>query len=303
MTGTAAVTFRLAGVHFQIWARSVNHRFFELQLRCPRVIENAAGLYQTLEDRLRAHFHRGRIEFEISADDEVAGLRRLRFNRQLAQEYLQVVGEFMEPGAGGAGPKKRRRKTAAAFQPGPAEVFALMQLPGVVELEQSLPADFDRARFLREFDRAIGQLQKSRQKEGAAIGKVLRGYLREIEIANRKIQKRQVLYKKEKLASIRRDLNLSGDSGPDPLKSAVDWLDKGDISEELERVHMHVAAMRALIGGKAPDPGKQIEFYSQELLRETNTIAAKSRDFDIRKLVVEMKTRIENIKEQIRNVS
>lgn len=199
----AAANFRISGVQFHIWARSINHRFCEVQRRCPRV-----------------GYPGRRRNIAIAA---IAGRRRA------------VAGR---PSAG-----------------------------------------------------------------GRAIAKILRGYLRDIEQAHRRILKRHATYKKEKLVSIRRDLKLS--PGSDVFQQAVDWLDKGDISEELERVGLHIGAMRDLIAGQSADPGKQIEFYSQALLREVNTIAARSRDFEIRQTVVEMKTKIENIeniKEQIRNI-
>lgn len=308
MTGTAASSFRVSGIQFQIWARSVNHRFVEIQMRCPRVFENADRLEQELEERARRRVQRGRLEVEISASGEVGGMRQLRFNRNLAREYLQVCAEFRETSdakRGSRRAKSRSSSTAPDISGVPmGEMLQLLRLPGVVELEQALPADFDRSRFLQQFDRTLEQLHKGRRKEGRSIAKILQGYLREIEQADRQIQKRHGQYKKEKLASIRRDLKLTREvaGNGDSLKYAVDWLDKGDISEELERVFLHIGAIRGLIAGTAADPGKQIEFYSQELLREVNTIGAKSRDFEIRHLVVEMKTKIENIKEQIRNI-
>ncbi|MEQ9363236.1 MAG: DUF1732 domain-containing protein [Leptospirales bacterium] len=312
MTGTAASSFQVSGLQFQIWARSVNHRFVEIQLRCPRLFENADRLEQELEDRARRCIGRGRLEIEISASGETGGTRRLRFNRELAQEYLKVCVDLQADAAAAANQrsagKSRESKPAVAetrpASPGMREMLQLLRLPGVVDLEQALPADFDRAGFFRRFDRTLTDLQKGRRKEGRSIAKILQTYLREIEQVDRRIRKRHALYKKEKLVSIRRDLKLSRDAAgnADSLKSAVDWLDKGDVSEELERVLLHCGAIRELIAGDAPDPGKQIEFYSQELLREVNTIGAKSRDFEIRRMVVEMKTRIENIKEQIRNI-
>ena len=175
-------------------------------------------------------------------------------------------------------------------------------MPGVVEIEQALPESFDRERFLREFGKVLERLLRSRRQEGRGLARILKAYLKEIEAANRGVRKRYGQYRKEKLASIRRDLRLSSAGPPDPLRAAVDWLDRGDISEELERVALHCAAMRGLLSGTTDDAGKQIEFYAQELLREVNTIGSKARDFATRQLVVDMKTRIEKIKEQIRNV-
>lgn len=314
MTGTAAASFQVSGLQFQIWARSVNHRFVEIQLRCPRGFENAAGLEQDLEERARGCISRGRLEIEISVSGEGGGMRRLRFHRELARQYLDICAELESgspPGrtrTGGGRKSAAKRSDVAPPSSGMSEYLQLLRLPGVVELEQALPDGFDRKGFIQRFDRALADLLKGRRKEGRSIARLLQSYIREIERTNRTIRKRHAIYRKEKLASIRRDLNLSmgtaesSSGGADPLKSAVDWLDKGDISEELERVLLHCGAIRELISGDAADPGKQIEFYSQELLREVNTIGAKSRDFEIRRMVVEMKTRIENIKEQIRNI-
>ena len=112
MTGTAAVTFRLAGVHFQIWARSVNHRFFELQLRCPRVIENASAdpdHYQGVDERLSFHTRNllgvpmktptrvlgvvqalNKIDNQRFSDDDIAMLRTLASQAAVAIENARM---------------------------------------------------------------------------------------------------------------------------------------------------------------------------------------------------------------------
>ncbi len=301
MTGAASGTFSIQGMRFEIWARSVNHRFFELQLRIPRVLESQAHqLGAALEEEVRARLSRGRVEIEVQLTAGGGGgtsLRRLRYDAGLAGEYRQLV-----LGLAAAGKTDPKSGAAGRQTLSPGEALELLRMPGVVEIEQALPESFDRERFLREFGKVLERLLRSRRQEGRGLARILKAYLKEIEAANRGVRKRYGQYRKEKLASIRRDLRLSSAGPPDPLRAAVDWLDRGDISEELERVALHCAAMRGLLSGTTDDAGKQIEFYAQELLREVNTIGSKARDFATRQLVVDMKTRIEKIKEQIRNV-
>ncbi len=288
MTGTAALSFRACGIPFSVWMRSLNHRFFEVVLRCPPVLHSFEG---DLEELVRSRFRRGRVEIEVSSGDP-GSFRRLHFNRALAQHYL----DFCRDLTGDRNPAVR------------AEAMQVLALPGVVDIRQELPEGFRIEEFEKKFANALDRLKKTRRREGKAIEGILRGYIGSIEAANKDIRKRHGTYRKEKLENLRKELRVSkttsgnGEGAGDPLKYAVDWIDRHDISEELERIGLHANAVRGLISGKDEEAGKQIEFYSQELLREANTIASKSRDFEIRRLAVEMKTQIENIKEQIRNV-
>ena len=78
-------------------------------------------------------------------------------------------------------------------------------------------------------------------------------------------------------------------------------VERGDIAEELTRLTHHVEQMQQAIGAKEP-AGKKLDFVSQEMLREINTMGSKSRSAEIRTLVVELKTEVERIREQVQNV-
>ena len=277
MTGAASASFRVARAPFQIWLRSINHRFFEVQMRCPPVLHK---MERQLEDLLRARLRRGRIEVEIEAGDAGAMIRP-RMNRKLAREYMGFARDL----AGAAGD---------------FDVTGVLRLPGVVQLVEELPAGFDGEAFLRQFRRAVEQLQKARLREGREIETLFRGYLKNIQDCGKKIRRRHGAYKKEHLRRMRRELR--GVLPEDALKQGVDWLERHDIDEEVERLDMHIKAVRELMAGKDLEAGKQIEFFAQEMLREANTVASKSRDFEIRREVVEIKTAIEHMKEQVRNV-
>lgn len=266
MTGQGGARLRRGRYELQIWLKSVNHRFFECALRCPPAL---ASLESALTDGIRKRVRRGRIEVEIQVQD-VGLLQRVRLNRSLAEKYLALS-------------RSLDRQAAIA----PLELF---RLPGVVNVEADLPADFPRAAFLAAIDQAVRALQRDRRREGRAIDRALQGQLRRIQQ-----EARRIAAKRKKNKQAQRNPRLAG--GAEELPEA----ERGEVREELDRLQMHLAALRVAIRGDI-DAGKRADFLAQEMLREANTIAAKSRDFDIRQAVVEIKTALENIREQARNL-
>jgi len=286
MTGAGGRAFRLQGVQFQIWLRSVNHRFLETQFRLPPALQS---LETQLEDLLRARFRRGRIELEIESSDP-GDFQTVRINHKLAKQYLQLGRELA----------KQSGADEASIDP-----LQLLRLPGVAVLEQKLPGNFPRRRFLREFERALADLKKARQAEGRALQQSLDELLRSIDAQRKAVAKRHQTQRTEQRRKKRaeaREAAAKNETG-DGAREAQDNPEKGEIREELDRLGMHVRAVRGILKSKdEPDAGKRIDFFLQEMQREVNTIASKSRDFAIRSAAVDCKTAIENMKEQARNV-
>jgi len=131
--------------------------------------------------------------------------------------------------------------------------------------------------------------------------------VKEVDRKSGYIKKRLNKYKSEEIAQFKNEIVPLIQKEFDRQNLAliknviIDWYGRYNINEELERIGMHGAEITELLkkGGSA---GKKIEFFSQELLREINTIASKCSDFKIRSYSVDIKNEIENIKEQVRNL-
>jgi uncharacterized protein (TIGR00255 family) len=166
----------------------------------------------------------------------------------------------------------------------------LLRLPGVVTVEQRLPDEFPAGRIFAAFDRAAAALVKDRRREGRGLAAALGRMLDELSALLKGIAARR----KALRASLRK--RAAQDEG------APEELDRGEIREELDRFQLHLRAVRDLLRKGGDDAGKRIDFFTQEMLREANTIGSKARDFEIRRDVVEIKTQLENLREQARNL-
>ncbi|MBX7058204.1 MAG: DUF1732 domain-containing protein [Leptospirales bacterium] len=265
MTGQGGSSLRRKGLRLDIWIRSLNHRFFECSIRCPPAL---AALEPAIQERLRELIRRGRIEVEIQTDAPGA-FQAIHVDRPLALRYQQLAEEL---GAGG-----------------PLSAYEILRLPGVVSITPQLPAHFPERLLFEALDRAGRALLRNRRKEGAGLVRALRVHLQLIVSQLREIAaRRRNLQRRDRRASM-----AAGEEGAEPERS--------EIQEEIERLQLHLSAFHEVLRG-GPDAGKRADFVAQEMLREANTIAAKSRDFSIRNAVVEIKTALENIREQARNL-
>lgn len=284
MTGTARVQGRPGGVSVSIFLRSINHKYLDLNFRLPPALHS---FEEKLTARLRRSIARGRIDVEISGQLSAA---RPRLNKSVLEEYRRIFRSL------GGDPAR------------PEALPVLLKMPGVTALEEGLPPELSPGAFWSLVDRAVNTLQKARQKEGRKIEKLFRGYLKRIDSLAGKIKVRQGRARGEGerkfRAEVKRLAAAAREKGPPAaaLSSAyLDWFDKFTIAEELERIRMHTTEISGLLSGSGA-VGRQIDFYCQELNREVNTIGSKARDFRIRKYVVEIKTVIEDMKEQVRNL-
>ncbi len=269
MTGSAALRVMAARAPFEIWLKSVNHRFFEAQLRLPEALSSLEG---DLVARLRRVVRRGRVEGGIIAAD--AGVfQRVRLNRSAVEQY-QTIAAQIAPGA-------------------PVSAVELLRLPGVVTVEQRLPDEFPADRILAAFDRAAAALVKDRRREGRGLAAALGRMLDELAALLKGIAARRKALRAGWRQRAQRAAQADG---------GQEEIDRGEIREELDRFQLHLRAVRDLLRKGGDDAGKRIDFFTQEMLREANTIGSKARDFEIRRDVVEIKTQLENLREQARNL-
>lgn len=280
MTGSARRSTTINGDHFEIYLRSVNHKYLETSFRLPAPLRY---LEEELTIRIRKIVGRGRVDAEIQTTMEA----RIPFvDHGLMEKYASELG-------------------FSGKDANVNEKLRMLTLPGVVSLREELPGKFPLKKLLHEFDRTVEDLIDVRRKEGNRIESIFLRYLNSIEKEAGAIKKAYAKARKSMADRLLRE--IPGALGAEKVLSAdwsnaiIEWYDKNDITEELERISMHVSAVKEIIRS-GNDAGRKIEFFAQELLREVNTIGSKSRDFQIRSRVVEAKNLIEKIKEQVRNV-
>ena len=200
-------------------------------------------------------------------------------------------------------------KLAARINAGPPTVEGLLSLKGVLEVSEQEENQQERsaaeAAIVAGFERALSDLAQSRRDEGKALGGVLNGRLEEIgALAKRADQApgRKPEAIKARLAEQVAALMENGRFDSDRLhQEAVLIASKADIREELDRLAAHVAQAKKLIADGGP-VGRRLDFLSQELNRESNTLCAKANDVELTNIGLELKTVVEQFREQVQNL-
>jgi uncharacterized protein (TIGR00255 family) len=264
--------------------RTVNHKFLEV---APRLPSQLSAFENDVRDIVREHLRRGYVQLSVTMD-EVASGPSLTLDDKLAREYLQLAGKL----------------TTKYHLTGKPDINAVLQFPGVIKanrIDQVTPKLWNAVKAL--IDEAFEDLKRMRAQEGAALTRDLKQSVAKIVAAVRAIEKRVP----ERLADRRKNLlaqmkTMGVNVDPKRLLEEVTFIsERLDIHEECVRLISHSDLFQDAL--KDPNvAGKKLDFILQEMLRETDTLAAKARDAFISHRAITIKEEIERLKEQVRNV-
>ncbi|HAI21791.1 MAG TPA: YicC family protein [Clostridiales bacterium UBA8153] len=286
MTGYGCGAAEIPGGRVTVELRSLNHRYGEVVIRLPRELS-------PLEDRVRAlvksRVHRGRVEVFLKLDLTMSG-RCVRVDRPLILSYYQALKELQE----------------LLQLPDPPGLGELLAVPALVSVCEQ---DIDLEGIWPGVESAVGQglgaLCAMRQREGAVLCAELAKRFDDIaglvqEAAG--LASTVVEHYRQKLQQ-RLEAWLGG-LALDEQRLAMEvalLADRSSIAEELTRIGSHLDQCRIAL--ESPEPvGRRLEFLAQELHREVNTIASKSADVTLSRLVVELKSEVEKVREEVQNV-
>ncbi len=273
---------------YHLELRSVNHRYFKVQMRLP---EELSFLETSLEQILRRHLSRGSISLRLSMRDLSAEAAQ-DLNAAAVRTYLT-----------------RLREAAGNTQNVTIDLATLALLPGVCQPHEMDDVRRQRCAAVVErlTDEAARRLVQMREAEGAALATDLRGHIEQVRSLTTEIRSRapQMVeqYRDRLRARVQELIAGSGArlADEDLLREIAIFAERSDISEELARLDSHVEQFLTTMQEREPT-GRKLEFIAQEMLREANTIGSKAADADISRRVVELKGVIDRIKEQVQNV-
>lgn len=272
--------------------RSVNGRFLKLGFKLP-------PRYGAFEDRVKTLLaergvKRGSVDVSLYVESVGAGENGFGIDAKAAKAYA----------------KQAKALAKSLGLKGEIPVQALLALPGVVtRAESEDDADEAWARCEPVLNEALNRFDAMRIKEGDAMAADVRGRMAELSAHREALRKdapaalqRTIERFKERIQKLLQKAGIDQPLDKDILEREVVLAsDRTDISEELARLESHFAQMEAALadGGEA---GKKLDFLTQELFRETNTIGSKANDQTITHRVVDMKNLIEKIREQVQNL-
>lgn len=287
MTGYGRGERQIGGTYVAVDARSVNHRYLDVKLKLPPEV---LPLESRLKKIVSRRVGRGRLDLTVNVRRD-NGSPDVRVNRALLRSYVKAA-------------RTVQKETGV---PGEMSLTALLQLPGAVRLE-SRSTSLSRAEttgVLRAAEDAVAALCGMRAKEGNALADDLEARLRAVRKRVRVIRSRARGLGARMTRRLRervRKLTDGVGADPDRLAQEVAFLaDRCDVSEEIVRLEAHLGAMEALLRKKDP-AGKRLDFLTQELHREINTIHSKAGDLSISRVAIEIKSEVEKIREQVQNI-
>ena len=268
--------------------RVVNNRFFKLALRSRDAF---ALLEPRIEAAIRSRIRRGAVQMTLDVTGTAAPASR-RFDRGQLAAYLDDLEDFC----------------ATHRIPTPRTIDGILGLPGILVetppssdvIDQTWPL------VARALDAALDGLERMRRSEGDALARDMRNGCREVRQSIAAIRQRvpAVLAEHRTRLTERVSKLLEGSgatlSATDVTREVALIADRSDIGEELVRLESHVDQFERLLDEESP--GRSLDFLAQELAREANTIASKSVDVAIAHMVVELKSRVERLREQLQNI-
>lgn len=285
MTGFGTAS-SVGGLQLRISIRSVNGRYLETRFHIPRELsEFEADLKKRLSEKVK----RGTVDIFIAVVKGIKAKRGIKVNAGLLNELRAQVTS--------AG------KTAG-FPKAQLDVRDFLQLPGIIEIEDSLQPSMDDKKLLfATFTKALKNLETERVREGKSIAVILQkqlttllDYVHDIRAMGLKLGKELEQKLHERITRSKENV--------DPVRlgqELIFYLDRADIKEEISRLEEHIKSCLALLK-KGAEAGKRLDFFCQELLREVNTIGSKSVSAMMTSKVVDAKTLIESIREQVQNL-
>jgi uncharacterized protein (TIGR00255 family) len=288
MTGFGDATAERGGTHYAVEIRSLNNRFYKPVIKLPDAV---SGLEPELESMLRERLGRGSITYilKMRADSAEAAYH---INTVVLNAYLEQL--------------KSVKGLTNLVQ---IDLSGLVQLPGIIQEARDDSDEIEKhGPVIRELSaKAIEKLGAMRRREGEALFAdlmkqvaLIRTNLGEIAVLAPTVVEEYHRRLRERVSKLLAQAEAQV-SQVDLIKEVAVFAERADIAEEITRLTAHLNAFEQSCR-EGEHGGRKLDFITQELLREANTIGSKANDAEIAKRIVEIKGAIDRVKEQVQNV-
>ena len=293
MTGYGRAQMLEDGRDVLVEIRAVNHRYYEFSARLPRT---CLYLEEKLKSFLNGRIGRGKVEVSVTITRPDGKDAQIAVNRSVAEGYVNALRMLNE----------ELGENGGLWLSDDLTLNSLLRLPDVFTVTKE--QEDENAVWTvvsAAAAQALDSFVKMREAEGSRLAADLSGKLDGLEAMLRQVESivpsiaenyRQRLY--AKLTELLADTNIDEQR---ILTETAIFAEKTAIDEETVRLHSHIAQFRTLLQSEEPI-GRKLDFLVQEMNREVNTIGSKAQDLSVTRLVVDMKSEIEKIREQIQNI-
>lgn len=287
MTGYGGAKGSVEGLEIAVELKSVNNRYLDTSVRLPRSFLFAED---AVKSAVQSHISRGKVDVFISVDSSGAGDMAVKVNEPLLRGYIEAINHISEEYA------LSNELTA----------LSVGRFPDVLSVEKKdLDAEAISEGILSIAEKALRDFDQMRLREGEKLRDDVISRLATIDALVSQVEAKAP----ETVAEYRKRLEqrmteVLATAGIEPnriLAEAAIFADHIAVDEETVRLRSHMAQLRTMINGSSPT-GRKIDFLIQEFNREANTIGSKCQSSDVAHTVVDLKSEIEKIREQIQNI-
>ena len=287
MTGYGSAKGQTGGLEITVELKSVNNRYLDTSVRLPRSFLFAED---AVKSAVQAHISRGKVDVFVSIDTTLADDMTVKVNEPLLKGYIEAIRHISE-------------EYSLAND---LTALSVSRFPDVLSVEKKdLDAEAISAALCEVTERALCDFDAMRLREGEKLRDDVLSRLETIDAlvstVERESPKTVAEYRsrlEQKMAEV---LGTAGIDESRILAEAALFADHIAVDEETVRLRSHMAQLRTMINGNSPT-GRKIDFLIQEFNREANTIGSKCQNSDIAHVVVDLKSEIEKIREQIQNI-
>lgn len=287
MTGYGSAKGAVEGLEIRVELKSVNNRYLDTAVRLPRSFLFAEDMVKSL---VQKHITRGKVDVFVNVDSSAAGDMAVKVNENLLRGYVDAV-----------------RHIAAEY--GLADDLtaqSVSRFPDVLTVEKKdLDADAISAGMEEIVEEALRDFDAMRTREGERLRddvlsrlETIRGLVAQVE---EKAPETVAAYRRRLEQKMAEVLSTAGIDENRILAEAAVFADHIAVDEETVRLRSHMSQLAGMINGNSPT-GRKIDFLIQEFNREANTIGSKCQNSEIAHVVVDLKSQIEKIREQIQNI-
>lgn len=287
MTGYGSAKGTVEGLEIMVELKSVNNRYLDTSVRLPRSFLFAE---EAIKSAVQSHISRGKVDVFVTVDSSAAGDMTVKVNEPLLKGYIEAIRHISEEYS------LANDMTA----------MSVSRFPDVLSVEKKdLDAEAISAGISAIVEQALHDFDAMRQREGGKLRDDVLSRLATIDelvsTVEREAPKTVAEYRKRLEQKMQEVLGSSGIDENRILAEAAVFADHIAVDEETVRLRSHMSQLGAMINGSSPT-GRKIDFLIQEFNREANTIGSKCQNSDIAHVVVNLKSEIEKIREQIQNI-
>lgn len=288
MTGFGRGEYKDDNYQFLVECKTINHKYADINIRLPRKLS-------FLEDKVRIlvkdYIKRGRVDLYIKLDLLGSEDVNLKFDEELATQYVSILNQI-----------KDKFNLVDDIS-----VMNIAKFPDIIKTEECEDDEDALWSMLKvALENALVKLKEMRSEEGKKLAQdiqnrcdLLKNYIEDIDKYSYNVVNDYKEKLKNRISDILEDPSIIDESRL--AQEVAIYADKSSITEEIVRFKSHIEQLKNTVS-KNESIGRKIDFLIQEMNRETNTIGSKSSDLNITNLVVEVKSELEKIREQIQNI-